>query len=197
MTTDLPTILAKLQGSDDELAHAAAMDIAALPTEMIPDALRGLEMLLADPNADKRWWAVRALAEIPDGKTPDLLVEALKDESPSVRQCAALGLRLQPNSAAIPPLAAALDDEDHLVREIAAEALAGIGEPAVLALLEVLENGSRISRLFSVRALAKIGDTRAIPALFTALDEDSALMEYWAAEGLERMGVGMAFFTPS
>jgi hypothetical protein len=35
-----------------------------------------------------------------------------------------------------------------------------------------------------------IGDTRAVPGLFEAL-EGSALQEYWAEEGLERMGVGM------
>jgi hypothetical protein len=44
--------------------------------------------------------------------------------------------------------------------------------------------------------LAQIGDPRSIPALFTALDEDSALMEYWASEGLEKMGVGIVFFEP-
>lgn len=197
MTSEIENLLARLQDSDDELAHSAVMDLACLPAGMIPDALRGLETLLASPSADTRWWAVRALAEIPDGKTPGLLVEALQDEDPSVRQCAALGLRLHPNTGATLPLAAALEDEDHLVRDIAAEALTEIGKPAVPVLLEVLENGSRASRLCSVRALAKIGDLRAIPALFTTLDGDSALMEYWASEGLERMGVGMAFFPPS
>jgi HEAT repeat protein len=58
-----------------------------------------------------------------------------------------------------------------------------------------MESGSHIARLEAARALASIGDTRAIPALFDALD-DSALLEYWANEGLERMGVGMCFFSP-
>jgi len=48
----------------------------------------------------------------------------------------------------------------------------------------------------AVRALAKIGDQRAIPALFEALDDNSALIEYWASEGLEKMGVGMVFYKP-
>jgi HEAT repeat protein len=47
-----------------------------------------------------------------------------------------------------------------------------------------------------VRALARIGDQRAIPALFRALDDESALIEYWATKGLEDMGVGMIFFEP-
>jgi HEAT repeat protein len=52
------------------------------------------------------------------------------------------------------------------------------------------------ARIQAARALALIGDTRAIPELFNALDGDSALLEYWAGEGLEKMGVGMVFFTP-
>ena len=29
-----------------------------------------------------------------------------------------------------------------------------------------------------------------------ALDDSSALIEYWAGEGLEKMGVGMVFYKP-
>jgi hypothetical protein len=32
--------------------------------------------------------------------------------------------------------------------------------------------------------------------MFAALNEDSALIEYWANEGLDRMGVGMKLFAP-
>jgi HEAT repeat protein len=46
------------------------------------------------------------------------------------------------------------------------------------------------------RILALIGDTRAVPTLFHALDDDSALIRHWVDEGLERMGIGMAFFKP-
>jgi NADPH-dependent ferric siderophore reductase len=47
-----------------------------------------------------------------------------------------------------------------------------------------------------MRVLALVGDKSSIPALFEALDSDSMLIEYWANEGLERMGVGMVFFKP-
>jgi HEAT repeat protein len=89
----------------------------------------------------------------------------------------------------------ALDDPDPLARRLAGEALEAVGSEAVPALLEVMGDGSHVARLEAARALANIGDARAIPALFEALD-DSALMEYWASEGLERMGVGMIFFNP-
>jgi HEAT repeat protein len=92
-------------------------------------------------------------------------------------------------------LVAALDDPDPLARRLAGQALATIGGEAVPRLLEVMAGGKHNARLEAVRALARIGDTRAVPALFEAL-EGSALLEYWANEGLERMGVGMSFFIP-
>ena len=52
------------------------------------------------------------------------------------------------------------------------------------------------TRLEAARALSEIGDTRAIPVLFKALEEGSVVLEYWASEGLEKMGVGMTFFEP-
>jgi len=75
-----------------------------------------------------------------------------------------------------PGLAVALSDPDEAVRQCAALGLRKRPDPALV--------------------LALIGDPQTIPALFAALQEDSALMEYWANEGLERMGVGMAFFKP-
>ncbi len=71
-----------------------------------------------------------------------------------------------------------------------------IGEPAVPQLLELLDRSDHAVRLLLVRILAEIGDQRAIPALLAALDEDSLLMEYWANEGLEKMGVGMSVLFP-
>ena len=55
---------------------------------------------------------------------------------------------------------------------------------------------THLARLEAVRALSKIGDQRSIPALFECLDDSSALIEYWAGEGLEKMGVGMVFYKP-
>jgi HEAT repeat protein len=139
---------------------------------------------------------VCALTSVQDSQVVTMLLSTLDDVDTAVRQCAALGLRLRPDPQAVPALVDALADRDQLVIALAADALAEIGEPAVPALLEVVKNGGQTARLEAVRALAKIGDHRSIPALFAALDESSALMEYWASEGLERMGVGMVFFKP-
>jgi HEAT repeat protein len=173
----------------------AAARLAALPEALQPEALSALQGLLAATEADRRWWAARAIAALPGKNIPPVLLQVLQDEDASVRQCAALGLRQRPDARAVAGLVRALDDPDALVRRLAGEALEAIGGEAVPALLEVMGGGSQTARLEAVRALATIGDARSIPALFAAL-EGSALLEYWANEGLERMGVGMRFIIP-
>jgi HEAT repeat protein len=127
----------------------------------------------------------------------------LSDPDPSVRQCAALGLRINPAVQAVPALVEALHDRDPLVARLAGEALASAGEPAVLPLINVLQTISHNSnsaaphtRREAARSLAAIGDPRAVPSLYTVLEDDSALLVYWAEQGLERMGVGMVYFQP-
>ena len=188
--------LAALTSGEDTRAEAAVVELASLPEASWPHALEALQGLLRSPDPDTRWWAARALAAPPGGEITPSLLQALQDGDASVRQCAALGLRQRTDPAAVPELVCALDDPDPLVRRLAGEALEAVGSEAVPRLLEVMENGSHIARLEAARALAVIGDTRAIPALFAALD-DSALLEYWANEGLERMGVGMNYFFPT
>ena len=183
-------LLARLSSGDDRLAEAAVREFTSRPLVALPI----LRDLLSNADADVRWWAARALAEIQDPEVPELLQSALHDADVSVRQCAALGLRHQAPAEAIPDLIALLDDEDRLLARLAADALIAIGADAVPALEAVMQNGPHTGRLEAVRALARIGDQRAIATLFTALEDSSAIVEYWAGEGLERMGIGMVFF---
>jgi HEAT repeat protein len=195
LRASLADILAALAEGDEVEAEAAAAGLRALPDRLLPEALNALQALLAAPQAERRWWAIRWLAALPGIEATPFFIQALQDEDASVRQCAAVGLRQRPDPQAVAGLVRALDDPDTLVRRLAGEALGATGSKAVPPLLEVMENGSHTARLEAARALANIGDTRAIPALFKAL-EGSALLEYWASQGLERMGVGMSFFFP-
>lgn len=188
----LSDLLSDLTSGDDSRAEAAVRQLSELGIQAIPE----LKRLLTHPQPDVRWWAVWALAGIDDPEVPSLLVDSLQDSDGQVRQCAALALRQQPDPRAIPHLIGSLESEDRLLAHLASAALIAIGAEAVPALLEVMENGPQASRLEAVQALALIGDHRSIPALFQALNEGSALMEYWGNEGLERMGVGMAYFKP-
>ena len=197
MADELADLLNRLS-ADDDTARQAAEQIATYGEA----ALTALQPLLSHEQADLRWWAVRTCANIQDGAdiTP-VLIQAMRDPDPAVRQCAALGLQQRPDDRAVPALIAVLSDPDSLVARLAANALAATGAAAVPELIHLLENDqvdeiNSKARLEAIRALALTGDTRSIPTLFNALDSDSALMEYWASEGLDRMGVGMAFFKP-
>jgi len=189
---DIPALISALTSGDDRRAEAAAAQLGAQDREALP-ALRGL---LNSPDAEVRWWGVRALAEIDDPHLPVTLRAALQDSDMDVRQCAALALRKQPAAEAVPELITALQDPDRLLSRLAGDALIAIGPAAVDALLPIIRDGASPPRLEAARALALIGDPRAIPALFEALDGDSTLTAYWAETGLERMGVGMVFFQP-
>lgn len=188
----LTDLLDELSCGEDERAEEALTHFLNWGAEV----LEPLKERLSSPKAEVRWWAVRALAEIQDEAVPGLLVKALADPDQSVRWCAGLALRKRPSPEAIQALVSLLGDRDALTRRLAGDALLAIGSPAVPELLEILRLGEYSSRLEAVRALARIGDPRAIPALFEALDEGSALVEYWASEGLEKMGVGMVYFKP-
>jgi HEAT repeat protein len=197
---DLVGYLAELTGGDDRRAEAAVQKIAAIGSEAVP----ALIVLLASPVADARWWATWALAEIRDARVSPLLIRALHDPESSVRQAAALALRVQPNPEAVLDLIAILHsagsvrpgEGDPTLAHLAAAALIAVGTAAVPALIHSLENGPQSARHFAARCLAQIGDKRAVPALLAALESGSGLLEHWASEGLKRMGVGMAFMKP-
>ena len=196
MDNELHNLITELTGGDDQTAESAVGAIAKMGQNKPDEVLRTIRVLLDSEDADERWWGVRLLADISDRTALLLLRLALRDEDKYVRQCAALGLRKKPHTAAAVDLIDALNDDNHLVVELAADALTEIGEGAVPALLEVLEVGNPKARLEAVRALAEIGDHRSIPELFSLLDDDSQLIAYWANEGLERMGVGMVYYLP-
>ena len=185
-------MLAEFSSGSDEQAEAAALQLAEHGTGSLPL----IDEFLQDPNEDVRWWAVRPLAEIRDPSVTPLLLHALHDPEPAVGQCVALALRYQADPDAITTLIQALSLPDRLMARLAADALIATGEESVPALIEVMQNNSQPARLEAARALGEIGDPRAIPVLFKALDDDSAILEHWAGEGLEKMGIGMVFFNP-
>lgn len=189
----LASLLADLQSGDGERGEAAA---AALPAHG-EAGLAALAPLLHNPDPETRWWAVRSLAGFLHPKAGELLTAALADGDGSVQQCAALALSQRPHAQAVPALLELLASDDGLLARLAGDALVAFGAAAVEPLAASLEaSPSQNARVEAARALALIGDTRAIPALFKLLDGESAMLEHWASEGLQKMGVGMSFFKP-
>lgn len=190
--SNLYALVAELTCGDDARAEAAALEFAANQEQSIPV----LKSLLDSPDEDTRWWAARTLGAIRHKDVTPLLLRALRDPAASVQHCAAIALREQPDITAIPSLINTLGTEDQLLARLAADALEAIGPPATPALVAVMENGSHTEIIFAVRALSRIGDYRAIPSLFKALDHESIVIQHYADKGLEDLGVGMSFFDP-
>ena len=185
-------LIAELTCGHDARAEAAAQALARLGPAYLPDLLR----LAQHADADLRWWALRTLAEIEVPSAAAALTQALADSDPAVQQCAILGLGRQPTPDAIQPLLARLEVEDRLTARLAGDALIAAGEPAVAGLIEILAAGSQAAQIEAARALALIGDPAAIGPLFQAWQQGSTLIQHWAEQGLDRMGVGMRFFKP-
>jgi HEAT repeat protein len=185
-------LIREFTSGSDNRAEIAVLQLAASGSP----SLVILHELLANQNPDIRWWATRSLAEIKATEVIPLLLQALRDPEPEIRQCAALALRFQPDPKAIPPLIHSLKASDQLLARLAGDALIAIGKDAVAPLMAVMEDDSPTARLEAVRALALIGDIRTIPTLIKVLDQDSAILDYWVEQGLERMGVGTVFYKP-
>jgi len=189
---DVTDVLDELSCGEDERAEAALPHLAPWG----PEVVEILQERLLNPEPDVRRWAVRGLAEVQDERVSGLLAKALADPDLGVRWCAELALRQHPSEKAAAALVSMLSGQDALSRRLAGDALVAIGSPAAPLLLEALQTDQGLARLEAARALAKIGDESSIKALFEALDDSSALVAYWANEGLERMGVGMVFYKP-
>jgi HEAT repeat protein len=189
--TTLQNQLNDLTSGDETRAEGA---VSAL-IESGEDAIPALLELTQSKDADKRWWALRVLAQSPLCQT-DWLVPFLNDPAADVRQCAALGLSFKPDESATDSLVRALSDEDTLVSNLAVKALVKIGKSAVPALIETVKSGSQSSRILALRGLVEIRDHRAIPVMMQVMNEDSALLQHWAKEGLERLGLDMVYMKP-
>ena len=184
-------LLAELTSGDDTRAEKSIPAIVDLGMAAIPSLL---ELTRAE-EVDSRWWAVRALAASPHMRTENL-IPLLSDSASEVRAAAALALCNHPDESAIPALINTLSDEDSLTAGLAGNALVKIGSPSVQSLLTVMSEAPTGIRIIVLRALSEIRDHRAIPVMMKSLSEESAVLQYWAQEGLQRLGLDMVYGKP-
>jgi HEAT repeat protein len=187
----LSDLLNDLTGGDETRAEAAVSGLIELDEEAIPALLA----LTRSTDVDQRWWGLRVLAQSPRSQA-GWLTPFLSDPAREVRQCAALGLAIKPAEEAIQPLVAALSDEDSMVASLAVNALVKIKGAAVPFLIDVVKSAPQSARIQALRALAEIRDHRAIPIMMKVMEEDSVLLQHWAEEGLERLGLDMVYIKP-
>ena len=188
---EMQDLLAELTSGDDMRAENAIPALMDLGMEVIPALLD----LTHAADIDSRWWAVRSLAASPHTRTEDLL-PLLSDSASEVRAAAALALCNHPHENAIEALINSLADEDSLTAGLAGNALVKIGSPSVPGLLEVMKAAPIGSRILALRALCDIRDQRAIPIMMKSLSAESTVLQFWAQEGLERLGLNMVYIQP-
>jgi len=188
-TTQFRTFLAAIAADDDERTERCAL-------ELTPADEPALVELLSSPNDNERWWAIRALAACGSASAAVPVAKCLDDPVPAVRAAAALALahlhRRHPTDVAslLDRLAARLSDEEGLVRQVAADALAMCGDDAVPSLARILfEQTHEGARTRAAAALRKMATRKAGGVLYALLNDPNPLVRIYAYEGLEEMGL--------
>jgi len=185
-------LLAELLCGQDDRAEIAAQMIGTLG----PAGFDLIQPLCTAPRADHRWWAARTLSQLRSESATQALIGLLADLDSDVRACAAFALGEAQLEQAIEPLARLLADPSVFVSAMASDALARIGRLSVPTLIDRLRKGIGLERARAAKALLAILDSRSIPALIAALDDDSPVVQHYASEALTRLGVGTVLIKP-
>jgi len=166
-----------------------------LVTQLTANDEPALLRLAQSSNADQRWWAVRALALWTTDLSAPTLLTALQDSDPALRAITALTLgqlyRRAPDVVRplLEAIADRLTDDDGMVRQAVADALAGCGDDAVPALAQILQGPHEGARTRATYALRKIASLKAAGVLYRHLNDDNYLVRMYAHEGLEELGL--------
>jgi HEAT repeat protein len=139
---------------------------------------------------------VRALAVCGRPTAVPGLEARLTDVDPAVRAAALLALahlhQRWPEAVtpALDRAAECLRDDDGLVRQVAADALAQCGDDAVPALARILfQQSHEGARTRAAGALRKIATMKAAGVLYALLNDPNPLVRTYAYEGLDDMGL--------
>ena len=124
------------------------------------------------------------------------LIEFVNAKDDETRATAIYALRTRSTADAVTALVTVLANPDSFLARTACDSLIHIGKDATPKLIEALMHQNIQTRGLAARALAHLKEVSSIPALFNALNDDSMMVQYWADEALERMGVGQIYFKP-
>ena len=188
--TSLQSALEDLTSGDDARAEAAVQVLRGRG----PRTVDALGSLLRSDKTDDRWWAARALAAMERPEATAYLLHAVDDPDEQVRECIVLGLGERHASEAIGSIIPLLASEDLMMARLSIDALVKIGKPAVASLTDALQHPDPQVRSGAARALATVADPKSIPALMSVIEDESALVRYWAEQGLDKMGVTQVYF---
>jgi HEAT repeat protein len=174
-------------GNDEQTEQLVTRLTVAESASLLP--------LCTDADAEVRWWAARALAHCGDTTALPPLRALLTDAEPAIRAVAALALgqigrRWPPASPdLLAGLAERLADRAGTVRQAAADALVLCGNEAVPTLAQVLQGDHAGARTRAAYALSKIATMPAAAVLYRCLNDPNYLVQSYAYETLEKMGL--------
>jgi HEAT repeat protein len=179
---DVLGLIKSLEYEDDEIRQSAIEalgDIGEPAIESLIEVFRG-------ENMDMYRYAARALGEVGQ---PALqrLITALTDENHRVRYNAAIALGYIGDTFAINPLSSVLEDDDGMVRGMAASSLAKLGPDAVEPLITALSSENMYTRRVVTEALGNTGNLQAVEPLINCLNHEDPVIRKYAAAGLGKL----------
>lgn len=191
------SVLHEIVEADDEFNGYEAAEALGDLGPRAKDAVPALTALLRSPHDSNRAAAVYALAQIdPTNHAPmQVLIQDLKNE-PAPWAAYDACRRLGPSAAeAVPALIELLRNGELEV----IEALAGIGRPAVPALVAELKHRKMSVRANAAECLGKIGANAeaAVPSLIVLLNDARLPVRVAAAQALGHIGAGHEHAVPA
>lgn len=158
----VPHLLEVLK-DDSEQARRGAVEV--LNEVVTPEAVGDLAKALSDED----WWvrvrSADALATLGGDRVVEAILDLVDHDDVNIRRCAIEILNSLPDERAVDKLIGALEDSDWWVRERAIDALGNVkSDRAVEPLIDLMDRDLDVAAL-CVKALAKLGDERAIPAI--------------------------------
>ncbi|MEX1020998.1 MAG: HEAT repeat domain-containing protein [Litorilinea sp.] len=158
-------------------------------------------------RANRRWWAVRACADWAGPGERAILLEMLRDPAVDIRAgavfCVAQVVKRHWDGARdfaeqlLSALMAALVDEQGLVRQSAADALAQLGKIALPVLWCAMQQNNQSGRTRAAYALRRMKNLDAAHYLYRLLEDSNPMVNLYAREGLDDLGLlDMTYYKP-
>jgi len=193
----MDSLIDGLNSDDVEIRKQAIENAVSSPDDKIVDRLI---QLIQEPDVgqDSREAAAVALAQMPNHRGGEFLLELICSDDAVLRGLAAVGLGHFQTETSMSVLIEALADKVNSVRNLAERSLMTmldvVRQKGVEQLLELLNHPVPLTRSPAARVIGMTHDPRALDPLLNILQTDRQwLARLWAAKALGDLGITEAF----